>query len=162
MKRLPLTFLPATLLTFLTSATGLTGCDGGGDTAAGGGGQAGSGGNGGTTTGTQGGGTPGGGVPQTCAAALAQQSYIGCEYWPTITSNSQLFDGFEFAIVAANSRAHSGSRPCSERKNSAATAVRTRARSAAGTGQSPGSPAAALRQAIRRATSILNELTSPA
>lgn len=49
-----------------------------------------------------GGGTPGGGVPQTCAAALAQQSYIGCEYWPTITSNSQLFDGFEFAIVAAN------------------------------------------------------------
>jgi len=50
----------------------------------------------------QGGGTPGGGVPQTCAEALAQQSYIGCEYWPTISSNSQLFDGFEFAIVAAN------------------------------------------------------------
>ncbi len=27
---------------------------------------------------------------------------MGCEYWPTITSNSQLFEGFEFAIVAAN------------------------------------------------------------
>lgn len=50
----------------------------------------------------QGGGGPVGGVPQTCAEALAQQSYIGCEYWPTISSNSQLFSGFEFAIVAAN------------------------------------------------------------
>lgn len=49
-----------------------------------------------------GGGGPSGGVPQTCAEALAQQSYIGCEYWPTITSNSLLFSGFEFAIAAAN------------------------------------------------------------
>lgn len=50
----------------------------------------------------QGGGKPSGGVPQTCQQALEQQSYIGCEYWPTISSNSQLFSGFEFAIVAAN------------------------------------------------------------
>ncbi|MBK8251427.1 MAG: IgGFc-binding protein [Polyangiaceae bacterium] len=49
-----------------------------------------------------GGGGPSGGVPQTCEAAIAQQSYIGCEYWPTISANSQLFTGFEFAIVAAN------------------------------------------------------------
>ena len=43
-----------------------------------------------------------GGVPQTCAQALAQESYIGCEYWPTVTSNGLLFDGFSFTVVAAN------------------------------------------------------------
>lgn len=42
------------------------------------------------------------GVPQTCAAALEAQSYIGCEYWPTATSNSQLDKKFKFAVVAAN------------------------------------------------------------
>jgi hypothetical protein len=52
--------------------------------------------------GGQGGGGPVGGVPQTCAEAVEQQSYIGCEYWPTVTSNAGLFDGFEFAIVVAN------------------------------------------------------------
>ena len=60
------------------------------------------------------------------------------------------------AIVAASSRASAGSRPCSAVKNSRATSVRIRARSAAGTGQSPGSPAAWLKAAIRRATSIRN------
>lgn len=43
-----------------------------------------------------------GGVPQTCAEALMNKSYIGCEYWPTVTSNSLLFDQFKFAIAAAN------------------------------------------------------------
>src|SRR5262245_37649003 len=43
-----------------------------------------------------------GGVPQTCADALMRQSYIGCEYWPAVTSNSGLFKGFEFAVAAAN------------------------------------------------------------
>ena len=43
-----------------------------------------------------------GGVPQTCAAALEAQSYIGCEYWPTPTANSQLDKQFKFAVVAAN------------------------------------------------------------
>jgi hypothetical protein len=43
-----------------------------------------------------------GGVPQTCADALASQSYIGCEYWPTVTSNSGLFEQFQYAIAAAN------------------------------------------------------------
>lgn len=50
--------------------------------------------------GTDGGKT--GGVPKTCAEANEQQSYIGCEYWPTITSNAGLYSGFEFAIAAAN------------------------------------------------------------
>lgn len=49
-----------------------------------------------------GGGSPSGGVPQTCAEAIQQQSYIGCEYWPTVTSNSGLYSGFEFAIAFAN------------------------------------------------------------
>jgi hypothetical protein len=49
-----------------------------------------------------GGGTTGGGIPQTCAEALKNQSYIGCEYWPTVTSNSGLYSGFEFAVAAAN------------------------------------------------------------
>jgi hypothetical protein len=65
------------------------------------GGDIGVGGIGGIPTGV-GGGAPSGGVPQTCAAAVELQSYIGCEYWPTISSNSQLYSGFEFAIVAAN------------------------------------------------------------
>src|SRR4051812_38303780 len=48
------------------------------------------------------GGMVGGGVPQTCAQALDQQSNIGCEYWPTVASNSGLFEKFEYAIAAAN------------------------------------------------------------
>ncbi len=49
-----------------------------------------------------GGGAPKVGVPQTCAEALEQNSYLGCEYWPTVTSNAGLYTSFEFAIVAAN------------------------------------------------------------
>lgn len=52
--------------------------------------------------GTGGSTTNGGGVPQTCAEALQRQSYIGCEYWPTVTSNSGLFSNFEYAVAAAN------------------------------------------------------------
>ncbi|MEZ4371226.1 MAG: IgGFc-binding protein [Polyangiaceae bacterium] len=43
-----------------------------------------------------------GGIPETCAQAQAQKSYLGCEYWPTVTSNAGLDEGFEFAVVAAN------------------------------------------------------------
>ena len=64
------------------------------------------------------------------------------------------------AMVAANSRASAGSRPCSAVKNSRATSVRIPARSAAGTGQSPGRPADSLKAAIRLATSTRNALTS--
>lgn len=42
------------------------------------------------------------GVPETCAQSELAKSYIGCEYWPTITPNSQLSKVFEFAIAAAN------------------------------------------------------------
>ncbi|MFO0552696.1 MAG: IgGFc-binding protein [Polyangiaceae bacterium] len=87
------------------------GCSAGSDPHPGGGGSGGSGsgaghsggqGFGGEGFGGSVGGGSNGGVPQTCEEALQQQSYIGCEYWPTISSNSGLFQGFEFAIVAAN------------------------------------------------------------
>ena len=48
------------------------------------------------------GGSTSGGVPQTCEQARQQQSYIGCEYWPTITSNARLYLGFDFAVVVTN------------------------------------------------------------
>jgi hypothetical protein len=44
----------------------------------------------------------GGGVPQTCSDAVRSRSYIGCEYWPTVTLNSELFPSFPFAVAAAN------------------------------------------------------------
>lgn len=62
------------------SGTGGTGFDGGGGT----------------------GGKKSGGVPQTCADAIDQQSYIGCEYWPTVTSNGSLDENFQFAVAVAN------------------------------------------------------------
>jgi hypothetical protein len=69
--------------------------------------------------------------------------------------------GFDSSATApASSRASAGKRPCSRWKNSRATSDRTRARSASGTGQSPGSPAAALTAAIRAATSRRYGLTS--
>lgn len=91
------------------SATGGTHNGAGGSGAAGSGATGGSaaGGTGGIDidAGTGGGGGTGamsGGVPQTCAAATAAKSYIGCEYWPTATINDQLNKKFTFAIAAAN------------------------------------------------------------
>jgi hypothetical protein len=37
-----------------------------------------------------------------CAPENLNRSYIGCEYFPTVTSNGGLFSGFSFAIVVAN------------------------------------------------------------
>ncbi len=37
-----------------------------------------------------------------CAEAETSQSYIGCEYYPVTTRNSQLAQEFEFAVVVAN------------------------------------------------------------
>ena len=37
-----------------------------------------------------------------CADAEGAESYIGCEYWPTTASNSQLGREFDFAVVVAN------------------------------------------------------------
>ncbi len=42
------------------------------------------------------------GVVETCEQSEQARSYIGCEYFPTVTPNSQLSGVFHFAIAAAN------------------------------------------------------------
>ena len=37
-----------------------------------------------------------------CSKAAASRSYIGCEYWPTVTLNAGLTEDFSFAVVVAN------------------------------------------------------------
>ena len=37
-----------------------------------------------------------------CANTTLERSYIGCEYYPTVTSNGQLYNGFDFAVAIAN------------------------------------------------------------
>src|SRR3954465_3101163 len=68
-----------------------------------GGGGAGGGGGGGTggTAGGGGGGGNGTGDPVTCADAALQKSYVGCDYWPTVTGNP-VWNEFDFAVVVAN------------------------------------------------------------
>jgi hypothetical protein len=39
--------------------------------------------------------------PTTCAEAQSSHSYIGCDYWPTITANN-VWSVFDFAVVVAN------------------------------------------------------------
>jgi hypothetical protein len=41
------------------------------------------------------------GDPTTCAEAAANRSYIGCDYWPTTTTNF-VWSIFDFAVVVAN------------------------------------------------------------
>ena len=82
----------------MVAAVLTAGCDdvssrhgGGGTGGTGGGGAGGTGGNGG------GGGTD----PGDCASAAAQKSYVGCDYWPTVTPNP-CGRAFDFAVVVAN------------------------------------------------------------
>jgi len=42
--------------------------------------------------------------PKTCAEAVALRSYVGCDYWPTQTSNV-VADVFDFAVAVANNGA---------------------------------------------------------
>ena len=37
-----------------------------------------------------------------CSQAAAEFSYIGCDYWPTVTANSELTDEAHFAVAIAN------------------------------------------------------------
>lgn len=41
------------------------------------------------------------GDPKTCAEAAASKSYIGCEFWPTVTANI-VWSIFDYAVVVAN------------------------------------------------------------
>jgi hypothetical protein len=85
-----------------------TGADGGssGGTSSGGhGGSSGTGGSSGSLVGdgstTEGGLT---GDPTTCAGAATLHSYIGCDYWPTVTANN-VWSIFDYAVVVANAEA---------------------------------------------------------
>ncbi len=37
-----------------------------------------------------------------CSTITLERSYIGCEYYPTVTSNSELYNGFDFAVAIAS------------------------------------------------------------
>jgi len=39
--------------------------------------------------------------PKDCAEAAANKSYIGCDYWPTVTANA-VWSVFDFAVVVSN------------------------------------------------------------
>jgi IgGFc binding protein len=39
--------------------------------------------------------------PETCAEALTTKSYVGCDYWPTITPNA-VWSTFDYAVIVAN------------------------------------------------------------
>src|SRR5689334_9411171 len=84
---------------FAVACDSAAGRHGGGTGAAGGTGGGGSGGSG--ATGGSGGGGSMGGDPVTCADATAQKSYVGCDYWPTVTANP-VWNEFDFAVVIAN------------------------------------------------------------
>jgi hypothetical protein len=43
------------------------------------------------------------GGPTTCAEAAASQSYIGCDYWPTVTANS-VWSIFDYTVIVANTQ----------------------------------------------------------
>ncbi len=43
------------------------------------------------------------GDPTTCAQAASSKSYVGCEYWPTVTANG-VESIFDFAAVVANTQ----------------------------------------------------------
>ena len=57
-------------------------------------------GDGGPTFGDTGGGD-GSGTIATCADAAQAKSYVGCDYWPTVTGNN-VWSIFDFAVVVAN------------------------------------------------------------
>lgn len=42
--------------------------------------------------------------PKTCAESVQSHSYIGCDYWPTVTANN-VWSIFDFAVVVANAGA---------------------------------------------------------
>ncbi len=60
-----------------------------------------SGGSVGSSSGTFGPPVPASDDPKTCAEAAASKSYVGCDYWPTVTANN-VWSIFDYAVVVAN------------------------------------------------------------
>lgn len=83
------------------SVNGSVGVDSHTDGGSGAGGSSGSGGTGGIAV--DGSGTPDAPIsdPETCEQAAALKSYVGCDFWPTVTANG-VWSIFDFAVVAAN------------------------------------------------------------
>jgi hypothetical protein len=77
--------------------------DDGGGSSSGGSSGGGSGSSSGTLLGGDSGSGEGGpsGDPTTCAGAASLSSYIGCDYWPTVTANN-VWSIFDYAVVVAN------------------------------------------------------------
>ena len=83
------------------SGGAVTGSGVGGANAANSGAQ-GTGGSFGTSSASTGGNaTGGGGDPKTCAEAAQFKTYVGCDFWPTVTGNV-VWSVFDFAAVVAN------------------------------------------------------------
>jgi hypothetical protein len=40
-------------------------------------------------------------IPATCADSIAKHSYIGCDYWPTVTVNP-VYSSFDYAVAVSN------------------------------------------------------------
>ncbi len=83
--------------------------DGQGGSAQGGAVQGGGAQQGGSAQGGKGGGLIGGGAagaaptgdPNTCEGAASLKSYVGCDYWPTVTANN-VWSTFDYAVIVAN------------------------------------------------------------
>ncbi|MFO0609673.1 MAG: IgGFc-binding protein [Polyangiales bacterium] len=67
-----------------------------------------------------------------CDQAALGRSYLGCEYWATVTANSQLAASFQFAVVLSNPNAYAvtasisgGALPAARAVNLAPGAVQT-------------------------------------
>jgi len=43
-------------------------------------------------------------IPTTCAESISRDSYIGCDYWPTVTLNP-VYTQFDYAVAVANPQA---------------------------------------------------------
>jgi hypothetical protein len=104
MSDIPRMGISMVLLVALTGACSVNGSVGVDDHTDGGSGAAGSSGSGGTGgIGIDGAGTPDAPIsdPETCQEAAALKSYVGCDFWPTVTANG-VWSIFDFAVVAAN------------------------------------------------------------
>lgn len=95
--------LPLSLAGFAACSAGADDSDGSGQGAGSSGTLTGSGGSTGSFTGSggNGGSTGSGGDPKTCAEAASAKTYIGCDFYPTVTAN-QVWSVFDYAVVVAN------------------------------------------------------------